>query len=100
MPIANSTQTQSFKGMTNQYDPRLHEEATFIKQLYPGATYIRVKYLNRAKDRLSLKIGMVIDGRTVKIHLRGYGFDNLRRNLTHRISSQPSLQDLLTIKVS
>ena len=100
MHAANSIQTLPVAGMSNQYDPRLHEEATFIKQLYPGATYIRVKYLNRAKNRLSLKIGMAIDGRTAKIHLRGYGFDNLRRNLTHRISSQPSLQDLLTIKVS
>ena len=91
MPFANSIQTLPVAGMSNQYDPRLHEEATFIKQLYPEATYIRVKYLNRAKNRLSLKIGMAIDGRTVKIHLRGYGFDNLRHNLDRRLSSQPSL---------
>lgn len=91
MPIANSIQTLPVAGMSNQYDPRLHEEATFIKQLYPGATYIRVKYLNRTKNRLSLKIGIAIDGRTVKIHLRGYGFDNLRNNLDRRLSSQPSL---------
>lgn len=100
MRTTNSIQTLPVAGMRDQYDPRLHEEASFISNIYPGATYIRVKYLNRAKNRLSLKIGIVIDGRTVKIHLRGYGFDNLRHNLTHRISSQPSLQDLLTIKVS
>ena len=100
MPFANSIQTLPVAGMSNQYDPRLHEEATFIKQLYPGATYIRVKYLNRAKNRLSLKIGMAIDGRTVKIHLRGYGFDNLYRNLFNRLDSIPTFQELLRRKVS
>ena len=100
MPFANSIQTLPVAGMSNQHDPRLHEEATFIKQLYPEATYIRVKYLNRAKNRLSLKIGMVIDGRTVKIHLRGYGFDNLYRNLFNRLDSIPAFQELLTNPVS
>lgn len=91
MPNTNSTQTQSFKGMTNQYDPRLHEEASFIHLLYPGATYIRVKYLDRAKNRLSLTIGFPIDGRIFKIFIRAYGFDNLFSNLARRLSSQPSL---------
>ena len=96
MPYTNSTQPQSFKGMTNQYDPQLHEEASFIHQLYPGATYIRVKYLDRDKNRLSLKIGFPIDGRIFKIFIRAYGFDNLFANLSRRLSSQPSILHLMT----
>ena len=95
MPIANSTQTQSFKGMTNQYDLQLHEEASFIHLLYPGATYIRVKYLDRAKNRLSLKIRTTIAGQQFQIFIRAYGFDNLYRNLFLRLDSQPDLQSHL-----
>lgn len=96
----NSTQTQSFKGMTNQYDPQLHEEASFIHQLYPGATYIRIKYLNRSKNRLSLKIRTTIAGQQFQIFIRGFGFDNLYRNLFARLDSQPDLQSHLRQQVS
>ena len=65
MPNTNSIQTLPVAGMSNQYDPCLREEASFISNLYPGANYIRVKYLDRSKNHLSLKI-----------HLRAYGFDN------------------------
>lgn len=95
MPNTNSTQTQSSKGMTNQYDPQLHEEASFIHLLYPGATYIRVKYLDRTKNRLSLKIRTTIAGQQFQIFIRAYGFDNLYRNLFNRLDSQPDLQDHL-----
>ena len=95
MNAANSTQTQSFKGMTNQYDPQLHEEASFIHQLYPGATYIRVKYLDRAKNRLSLKIRTTLAGQQFQLFIRAYGFDNLYRNLFARLDSQPDLQNHL-----
>ena len=95
MPYTNSTQAESFKGMTNQYDPQLHEEASFIHQLYPGATYIRVKYLDRAKNRLSLKIRTTIAGQQFQIFIRAYGFDNLYRNLFNRLDSQPDLQNHL-----
>ena len=100
MNAANSTQTQSFKGMTNQYDPQLHEEASFIHQLYPGATYIRIKYLNRSKNRLSLKIRTTIAGQQFQIFIRGFGFDNLYRNLFNRLDSQPDLQNHLRQRVS
>ena len=100
MPNTNSIQTLPVAGMRDQYDPRLHEEASFISNIYPGATYIRVKYLDRSKNRLSLKIGTLIDGQTVKIHLRAYGFDNLYRNLFTRLDSYPAFQELLTQKVS
>ena len=100
MPIANSTQTQSFKGMTNQYDPQLHEEASFIHMLYPGATNIRVKYLDRTKNRLSLKIRTTIVGQQFQIFIRGFGFDNLYRNLFNRLDSQPDLQNHLRQRVS
>ena len=91
MLTTNSTQTQSFTGMTNQYDATLINASKTIHAAYPGATYIRVKYLDRGKNRLSLKIGTAIDGHTVKIHLRAYGFANLLTNLASRLSSQPSL---------
>lgn len=91
----NAYISHSFKGMSNQYDPRLHEEATFIHQLYPGATYIRVKYLDRAKNRLSLSLKVSIDDHLFKIHIRGYGFDNLYCNLFARLDSQPDLQNIL-----
>ena len=95
----NSTlQTLPVAGMSNQYDPQLHEEAAFIHQLYPGANYIRVKYLDRAKNRLSLKIGILIDGHTVKLHLTAYGFDNMYRNLFSRLDSQPGLSSALRTK--
>ena len=55
MTYTNSTQTQSFKGMTNQYDPQLHEEASFIHQLYQGATYIRIKYLDHRSWQITTK---------------------------------------------
>ena len=100
MPYTNSTQTQSFKGMTNQYDPQLHEEASFIHQLYPGATYIRVKYLDRTKNRLSLKIRTTIAGQQFQIFIRGFGFDNLYRNLFARLDAQPDLQDHLRQRAS
>lgn len=100
MNAANSTQTPSFKGMTNQYDPQLHEEASFIHHLYPGATYIRVKYLDRAKNRLSLKIRTTIAGQQFQLFIRAYGFDNLYRNLFARLDSYPAFQELLTRKVS
>ena len=95
MLTTNSTQTESFKGMTNQYDPQLHEEASFIHQLYPGATYIRVKYLDRAKNRLSLNIRTTIAGQQFQLFIRAYGFDNLYRNLFARLDSQPDFQDHL-----
>ncbi len=95
MLSTTTLQTLPVAGMSNQYDPQLHEEAAFIHQLYPGATYIRVKYLDRSKNRLSLKLGIAIDGHTVKIHLRAYGFDNLYRNLFARLDSQPDLSSAL-----
>ena len=91
MLTTNSTQTQSFRGMTNQYDATLINASKTIHAAYPGATYIRVKYLDRDKNRLSLKIGTAIDGHTVKVFIRAYGFDNLFTNLASRLSSQPSL---------
>lgn len=101
MPIANSTlQTLPVAGMSNQYDPQLHEEASFIHQLYPGATYIRVKYLDRAKNRLSLKIRATIAGQQFQIFIRAYGFDNLYRNLFLRLDSQPDLQNHLRQRAS
>ena len=100
MPNTNSIQTPSFKGMTNQYDPQLHEEASFIHMLYPGATYIRVKYLDRTKNRLSLKIRTTIVGQQFQIFIRGFGFDNLYRNLFNRLDSQPDLQNHLRQRVS
>lgn len=93
MLSTNSIQTLPVAGMSNQYDPRLHEEATFIKQLYPEATYIRVKYLDRAKNRLSCTL-MFASWPSHKIHIKAYGFDNLRYNLDRRLSSQPSLLDI------
>lgn len=90
MNAANSIQTQSFLGMTNQYDPRLHEEASFIKSLYPGATYIRVKYLDRIRNRISCTIKFA-SWPSHKIHVKAYSFDNLRNNLERRLSSQPTL---------
>lgn len=90
MPYTNLTRTLSFKGMTNQHDPQLHEEATFIKTLYPGATYIRVKYLDRSRNRLSCTIRF-LSWPGHKIHIKAYGFDNLRRNLDRRINEQPEL---------
>lgn len=92
MPIANSTQTPSFKGMTDQYDPQLHEEASFIHQLYPGATYIRVKYLDRTRNRISCTLKFAV-WPSHKIHIKSYGFDNLRRNIESRISAQPDLMN-------
>lgn len=89
MHVTNYT-AQSFKGMTNQYDPQLHEEASFIHQLYPGATYIRVKYLDRTRNRISCTLKFAA-WPSHKIHIKSYGFDNLRRNLERRLSSQPSL---------
>ena len=100
MPIANSTQTPSFTGMTNQYDATLIDASKNLHAAYPGATYIRVKYLDRDKNRLSLKIGTLIDGHTVKIHLRAYGFANLFTNLASRLSSQPGLHRRMVQTVS
>ena len=101
MNAANSTlQTLPVAGMSNQYDPQLHEEASFIHQLYPGATYIRIKYLNRSKNRLSLKIRTTIAGQQFQIFIRGFGFDNLYRNLFARLDSQPDLQYHLRQRVS
>lgn len=90
MPIANSTTALSFAGMSNQYDPQLHEEASVLSHLYPGATYIRVKYLDRKRNRLSCTLKFA-SWPSHKIHIKAYGFGNLRRNLEHRLSSQPSL---------
>lgn len=92
MPYTNSTQTQSFKGMSNQYDPRLHEEASFIHQLYPEATYIRIKYLDRTRKRISCTLKFAV-WPSHKIHIKSYGFDNLRRNIESRISAQPDLMN-------
>ena len=100
MPIANSTPALSFKGMTNQYDAALIAASQDLSAAYPGATYIRVKYLDRDKNRLSLKIGFPIDGRIFKIFIRAYGFDNLFANLTRRLSSQPGLHSPMTKQVS
>ena len=100
MRFANSTQTPSFTGMTNQYDATLINASKTIHAAYPGATYIRVKYLDRDKNRLSLKIGTAIDGHLVKIHLRAYGFANLFTNLASRLSSQPGLHQLMMQTVS
>lgn len=96
MTYTNSTlQTLPVAGMSNQYDPQLHEEASVLSHLYPGATYIRVKYLNRSKNRLSLKIRTTIAGQQFQIFIRGFGFDNLYRNLFARLDAQPDLQDHL-----
>ena len=95
MTYTNSPQTPSFTGMTNQYDATLINASKTIHAAYPGATYIRVKYLDRDKNRLSLKIGTSIDGHLVKIHLRAYGFANLLTNLASRLSLQPSLFQLM-----
>ena len=100
MPIANSIQTLPVAGMRDQYDPRLHEEASFISNIYPGATYIRVKYLDRSKNRLSLKIRTTIAGQQFQIFIRAYGFDNLYRNLFARLDAQPDLQNHLQQRAS
>lgn len=97
MLTTNSTQTLSFTGMTNQYDATLIDASKTIHAAYPGATYIRVKYLDRDKNRLSLKIGTLINGHTVKIFIRAYGFANLLTNLSNRLSSQPFLRSQLII---
>ena len=100
MHAANSTQTLSFRGMTNQYDAALIAASQDLSAAYPGATYIRVKYLDRDKNRLSLKIGTLIDGHPVKIFIRAYGFANLFTNLASRLSSQPSLFQQMTRHVN
>ena len=100
MLSTNSTQTLPVAGMSNQYDATLINASKTIHAAYPGATYIRVKYLDRDKNRLSLKIGTAIDGHTVKIHLRAYGFTNLFANLANRLSSQPSIFQLMTRRLS
>ena len=96
MHAANSTPALSFAGMANQYDAALIAASQDLSEAYPGATYIRVKYLDRDKNRLSLKIGFPIDGRIFKIFIRAYGFDNLFANLSRRLSSQPSILHLMT----
>ena len=90
MPIANSTQTLSFRGMTNQYDAALIAASQDLSAAYPGATYIRVKYLDRDKNRLSCTIKF-LSWPGHKIHIKAYGFDNLKRNIDSRIRAQPDL---------
>ena len=90
MPSANSTQTLSFAGMTNQYDAALIAASQDLSAAYPGATYIRVKYLDRSRNRLSCTLRFA-SWPDHKIHIKAYGFDNLRRNIESRISAQPDL---------
>ena len=90
MLTTNSTQTQSFTGMTNQYDATLIDASKTLHAAYPGATYIRVKYLDRDKNRLSCTLRFA-SWPDHKIHIKAYGFDNLRRNIEIRISAQPDL---------